>query len=261
MGIAAISSSITVMPMLQPENGHFMCAHQSVAYSVRRSRRRKRTVALYVEPEGHVRILAPARTHFSFIEKMLRQRADWISRRLAEHRRREMNSARAFADGECVLYRGETHALRVVEDRARPQGCEIRNGCIEINLFDAPAEDTARREEVRLELLLWHKKQARRIFRERAEFWAHELGVKFRRLVLSNARRQWGSCSAHNDVRLNWRLILAPPDLLDYVIVHELCHVKHKNHSAQFWHMVDAAMPDWKARRRRLRALDAGLVF
>jgi predicted metal-dependent hydrolase len=131
----------------------------------------------------------------------------------------------------------------------------------EVNLHDPPIAETARREEARLEILLWRKKQARRIFQERTDVWAARIGVKYRRLTPSNPRRQWGSCSAQNDIRINWRLVMAPPDLLDYVIVHELCHVTHKNHSKRFWNFVAVAMPDWKIRRKALHRLDPGTSF
>jgi len=146
--------------------------------------------------------------------------------------------------------------LRIVSNPERPQGCNIEGLYFEVNLHKPALTDAARREEARLEILLWHKKQARKIFRERTDSWAAHMGVKYRRLTPSNPRRLWGSCSAQDDIRLNWRLIMASPGLLDYVIVHELSHVVHKNHSKRFWNLVASIMPDWKGRRHELRKLD-----
>jgi predicted metal-dependent hydrolase len=114
------------------------------------------------------------------------------------------------------------------------------------------------REEIRLEIMLWYKKRARIVFRDCVAQWGEITGLRPRRVTVSNARRQWGSCSAGNDVRLNWRLVTAPPPLLDYVIVHELCHIAHKNHSQRFWDLVERYIPDCRARRRELRGLDPG---
>ncbi|MGE3623788.1 MAG: M48 family metallopeptidase, partial [Bdellovibrionales bacterium] len=108
---------------------------------------------------------------------------------------------------------------------------------------------------------LWYKKEARRVFTERTEFWSQITGLRPRSLTVGNPQRQWGSCSAANDIRLNWRLILAAPALLDYVIVHELCHIPHKNHSSRFWALVESFLPGCKALRRELHALDAGLTL
>lgn len=170
--------------------------------------------------------------------------------------RRRVHARRKLAEGDAILHRGGSHALHVAHDRDRPQGCEIHGAFFEVNLDDTPTSKKDWQEEVRLEILLWHKKQARLVFRQRTDDWAQQLKVKYRRLIPSNPRRQWGSCSARNDIRLNWRLIMAAPELLDYVIVHELCHVTHKNHSKRFWNLVATMIPDWKARRLQLRALD-----
>jgi predicted metal-dependent hydrolase len=178
---------------------------------------------------------------------------------LFRRRRRRIRIRRAPrlpAEGDALLHLGERLTLRITENNEQPQGCAITGAFLEVNLPDADA--CARREEARLELQLWRKREARRIFRARTDEWAQRLGIKYREIKLTNARRLWGSCSARDDVRLNWRLIMAPPSLLDYVIVHELCHVTHKNHGPRFWRMVTAAMPDWKIRRLQLRAHDPG---
>lgn len=167
-------------------------------------------------------------------------------------RRRIKTAPRKLAEGDAIRHRGGSYSLCLASDRARPQGCEISGAFFEVNLHEAEFNH----EDLRLEILLWQKKQARRIFRERMDFWAAQLGVKYRKLAPSNPRRQWGSCSARDDIRINWRLIMAPPELLDYVIVHELCHVTHKNHSRRFWNFVASVMPDWKSRRIELRKLD-----
>jgi predicted metal-dependent hydrolase len=179
-------------------------------------------------------------------------------RRMRLRRRRIWPAPRLPAEGDAILHQGGIFKLRIISDLDRPQGCVIDGLFFDANLHDPVPGDNARREEARLEILLWHKKQARRIFQERVDFWAAHMGVKYRRLAPSNPRRQWGSCSAQNDIRLNWRLIMAPPALLDYVIVHELCHITHKNHSKRFWNAVARLMPDWKTRRKELHKLDPG---
>jgi len=180
----------------------------------------------------------------------------FLFRRFRRRRYRRVATPRKLKQGDTILHRGERLTLRISEDRNRLQGCETCAGFLDVNLPDANAGSAERGEEVRLEVALWQKREARLVFRERTDFWAEQLKVKYRRLTPSNPRRQWGSCSARDDIRINWRLIMTAPELLDYVVVHELCHVTHKNHSWRFWNMVATVMPDWKARRMQLRQLD-----
>lgn len=107
--------------------------------------------------------------------------------------------------------------------------------------------------------VLLRRKEAMEVFRARAEFFASSMGVRFHSLALSNAKGRWGSCAPGGRVRLNWRLVFAPSDVLDYVIVHELAHLKHADHSPRFWHEVEKVLPDHKLRRRWLRTHQAEL--
>ncbi len=116
-------------------------------------------------------------------------------------------------------------------------------------------------EDIRLEILLWLKKRAKVKFQKRMDMWAARLGVRYQKMVIANAERRWGSCSVDDVIRLSWRLIMAPLPILDYVIVHELSHVKNKNHGPQFWAQVASVMPDYKNRRKHLRLIGGGLVL
>ena len=109
------------------------------------------------------------------------------------------------------------------------------------------------RDEVKLEITLWLKKRARTKMKKRMDYWAKKMGVSYRQLILSNPERRWGSCTVKNVIRLNWRLIMAPLPLIDYVVVHELSHVVHKNHSPRFWGLVEKIMPDYVERRKQMR--------
>ena len=88
---------------------------------------------------------------------------------------------------------------------------------------------------------------------ERVEFFAHAQGFKVKKIRISSARTRWGSCSAKGTLSFTWRLVMAPPDVIDYVVVHELCHLKELNHSKAFWAQVEAILPDYKTRRKWLK--------
>ncbi len=240
------------------ETGSFEIDDTRVAYTVQRSARRRRTIALYVD-SGGVRVLAPARTGLAALQALLRERTGWIARRLAWLRlQRPAETARPLIHDDAAFFQGESLPVRVTRDPARPSGCVLDQGTITMNVALPEIAGEALREEVRLELLLWYKRQARRVFRERLDHWEERLGVTYRRVIVASPTRRWGSCNARNDIRLNWRLMLAPPDLLDYVAAHELCHVLHKDHSRRFWDCLNRVMPDCKARRQRLRSWECG---
>lgn len=98
------------------------------------------------------------------------------------------------------------------------------------------------------------KKEAKGLIMESADRWSKKLNIKYKKVRISNARKRWGSCSSKGSVSINWRLVFAPKDIMDYVIVHELLHLKHMNHSKSYWKSVEEVIPDYKKRRKWLKA-------
>jgi predicted metal-dependent hydrolase len=157
------------------------------------------------------------------------------------------------------LYQGRAYPVRITRDAARGADCVLEADCVRLNLPSdglSPDEEAA---EVALSLRLWVRKEAKRVFAERLGFWSARLGVAPFRLVITAPLRRWGSCTARNEIRLNWRLLQAPPEILDYVVAHEVCHIPHKNHGSGFWAAMKALMPDVAERRAVLRAWEKRL--
>jgi predicted metal-dependent hydrolase len=172
-----------------------------------------------------------------------------------------MATGRRFVDGEIISYLGHSYQLSITHDSKAPQGCRLFPRRFEVNIHNATLAPKILREEVRLEIRLWLKKRAKEKFTQRMDFWAKQLDVSYRQLILSSPRSRWGSCNAKNSIRLSWYLILAPLPLIDYVVAHELCHVAHKNHARGFWAMLGSVMPDYRTRRQSLKRLGTGLVI
>ena len=107
----------------------------------------------------------------------------------------------------------------------------------------------------------WLQGEAKRLFGERLAIYAEKLGVSYRAYALSSAATRWGSCSSDGKIRLNWRLIHFPLSIIDYVVAHELAHIRHKNHSPRFWAFLAQTMPDVRDRRKILRGIERGLVL
>lgn len=234
-----------------PETKTLALEFGTLKYTVKRSAKRRRSVAFYIQPDGDgVRVLAPLRTSDKSIQDMLRQRGKWIGDKLKERK-----PAQRFAENDMVMFQGIPHRLVIKHTDSGRSKVSQQDGIIEISM--AAPEDSIR-EETQTEFTLWCKRQARRIFRERLDYWAKRLGVAYGRMTVSSPTRRWGSCSHRDDIRLNWRLVILPPEILDYVVAHELCHVRHKNHSRDFWNFLASVMPDCTKRRKALRAWEAG---
>lgn len=202
-------------------------------YSLIRSPRRKRSLALQVQPDGTVQVQAPLRTSLKWIESFIASRADWIRKR-----RDEMAQKTAPLD-----LTPET-PVPLLGDR-RP----LAHFCPETDGVSDPVQ-------LKTALVLFYKKAARTHLPARMKEWAEKTGLHPSKITTGTARQRWGSCSEKNAIRLNWKLVLCEPDLVDYVIVHELAHILHKDHSARFWACVGGFLPDWKSRRSRLRSVE-----
>jgi predicted metal-dependent hydrolase len=237
-------------------------AHR-VAYALRRSRRR--TIGFVVGAEG-LAVSAPRWVGVGEIESALREKSVWILRKLHEQRERarRVDSARVdWRQGAQIPFLGQT--VQVVLD-ARTSGAVLDyaehggtgtgtgtgNGtrAITLRLGLPPTSAPA---QIRDAVQSWLQRQARRVFEERCALVAPRLGVQMKRLALSSAATRWGSASADGSIRLNWRLVHFALPVIDYVVTHELAHLREMNHSAAFWDVVRQAMPDYETARGALR--------
>jgi len=106
----------------------------------------------------------------------------------------------------------------------------------------------------------WYRTAAKAILEKRTAFFAEQMQVMPKEILIKTQRRRWGSCDRFNNIRYNWKIIMAPIELVDYLVVHELAHIKEKNHSPAFWRVVESAMPDYKVRRAALKDFHAEVL-
>ncbi len=230
-----------------------------VAYALRRARRR--SIGFTVGVEG-LSVAAPKWVGVGEIESALREKADWILRKLAEQQSRaqRLQAARVdWRDGTGIPFLGET-VIIVLDARAGlTQGGAVLNtdaqalpGVPRLTLH-VGLPHTATPEQIRDVVQSWLQRQARRVFEERLAHFAAQLGVRYTRLSLSSAQTRWGSAAADGSIRLNWRLIHFAMPQIDYVVAHELAHLREMNHSARFWDVVRSVMPDYERVRSTLK--------
>ncbi len=202
-------------------------------------RTRRRTIALVVSDSGEFTVRAPLHAADAQIRRFIEQKSDWILARRAEAAARPLPAKLTGADGETLPLLGRTLSLRGADvKKARVAGDEL--------LLPRGGDTLAVLEK-------WLRETARRLFEERCALWGARLGVRASALRLSSARTRWGSCSAVGSVNLNWRLLFFPLEYVDYVVAHELCHIKHHDHSAAFWRELAAVMPEYRQRREYLK--------
>lgn len=226
-----------------------------VAYALRRARRK--SIGFSVGPEG-LSVSAPRWVGQGDIEAALREKAGWILRKLSEQRdrSRRMQAARVeWRDGTSLPFLGET--VIVVLD-PRVAGAQLNTdaealpGVPKLTLHVGLPQH-ADAAQIRDVVQSWLQRQAKRIFEERCRLFADRLGVRMTRLTLSAAQTRWGSASADGSVRLNWRLVHFGLSVIDYVVAHELAHLREMNHSPAFWDVVRSVVPDYEQLRGSLR--------
>ncbi len=206
-------------------------------------RSRRKSLAIEIQRDGKILVRAPLRTAQSRIEALLREKNAWIEQKLAMVRQLQTQiPSHSFVSGEAFLYLGIRYPLRLV-DRTRP--ALVLDGAFELAKGSYPrARDVFQ---------AWYRNAAASYFQERMAVWSTRTGLDPTALGISSARTRWGSCSPSGKINLTWRLVMAPPAAIDYVIVHELAHLRVKNHSRSFWDLVRVFLPDYPAQRKWLK--------
>jgi hypothetical protein len=204
---------------------------------------RRRSVGLTVTDTGELLVHAPRSLSLKTIQQIIDKNRAWIERKQAER-------AQAWARLEKgkVYYRGQ--ALSLAGANSGPAGISLGDGVLFL-------KDTAPLQDPWTRLLDWYRGQAAMILTGRVHFFAERMGLTPPPLEVRDWRRRWGECHPHGLLRFNWRLVLLPPEHLDYIVVHELAHLRVPGHSRRFWQEVEKYLPDYARRRGWLKVYGA----
>lgn len=214
-------------------------------------RRSRRTVGLKITENGLV-VHAPKRIVAFQLNQILLEKSNWILSKLKNREANKVDEIQ-WVDGEHLLYLGNDIQLRISHNKSNKALVFDQHSL----LIASPQPNN--HAGIARKVKQWYKKQAALDFSRRLEILAAKLGVTTPPLTLSNAKSRWGICNSRGEVRLNWRLLQAPPHIINYVICHELAHLKQMNHSAQFWAVVESLWPNYKAAEKELKALSPQL--
>ena len=223
----------------------------TIEYEVRRSVRRRKTVQISVD-RGDVRVAAPATTPDSELRAIVRKRAAWILSHTPGEGTPE-DAPRRFVSGETLPYLGRNVSMVVEPEDASSPRVRFDHWRFRVSIPQS-LDCYERYERVRGAFMEWYRERAAERMESEIDRWWPRLGRGERRSALiRNQRRRWGSCAADGTLRFNWRVVMMPPALIEYIVVHELAHLTVMNHSADFWELVDGVLPDVQLRRKRLR--------
>lgn len=225
----------------------------TISYMLERSRKRRRTIAIHVGESG-VTVRAPQASSVQAIRELVRGKAPWIIKKLTQAQARADLTARRFVDGEVFKFLGRDYPLVIKEaPLKRAVAARFSGGCLMIKIAPELNEEE-RADWARDALKKWYLPRAKSYITKATAARAASTGMTPNLVRVKSLASSWGVCTREN-ISFNWRLIMAPPELIDYVIVHELCHLKHKNHSPTYYAAVAAILPDYKERRKELRRL------
>lgn len=226
----------------------------SVPYVVQRSPRRRKTVQIRVGG-GCVEVLAPASASDKEVEEIVRKRATWILRRIGNNE--PIHPQKRFISGETLPYLGRNVRLVVRTTEDRDLELRFDHWRFLVSVPSRLSQDE-RPSLVRSAIVRWFRAKAEQRIPARVSYWKARFYLEnLPRVLIRDQRQRWGSCAPDGTLRFNWRIVMLAPDVLDYVVVHELAHLQQKGHSKEFWNRVATVLPDYASRRRRLR--EAGM--
>lgn len=225
--------------------------YKDITYSLTRSRRK--TASIYIERDGSVSVLIPEELSQSDLELMLERKRTWIYRNLAEWK--DLNATRIqrdFVNGEGFLYLGRTYRLRLVEDQEVPLKLKDGRFCLRADFTRNGNPDKAFRD--------FYRAKGKERIGKRVDHYAARMGLTVEAVKVMELKNRWASCNPEQHlVHFHWKCMMAPPTIIDYIIVHELAHLVHANHTEAFWNEVDKVMPDYREKKNWLRIHGAGM--
>lgn len=234
----------------------FQFGRTIIDYTVLRSRRR--TVAIRVDPHGTVEVAVPTDFDEDQLSPLLKAKAPWIVQKRLLVAEQAPPAQRELISGERLPYLGRRYQLLVRRQPGTAPSLSF-DGTRWRAMVPSGCSDEQAAAVLRPLLVAWYREHALEQLQERVARYAALLGVEWKRLRVRDQARRWGSCSKSGDLAFNWRIVMGPASAVDYVVAHELVHLRHRDHGARFWQTLESVMPDYEARREWLRRHGAEL--
>lgn len=220
---------------------------EKIEFTVKFSRRK--TILIKIEAPSIITVVAPEGTSLERILETVKLKSKWIIKKLFEIKEIEYRKRdKEYVNGESFIYMGRNYSLQIIYDE------EIK--IPETKLFRGKFyiyTNTKDENIIKKALENWYKDKAKKKVEERIKYYQPNFDIKPKKVVIKNQQKRWGSCNMEHELRFNWRSIMAPSSILDYIVVHEMCHMVHMNHSKEFWNLVKSVLPDYEQRKELLK--------
>jgi predicted metal-dependent hydrolase len=222
---------------------------------------RKKTVGIHINPTGSITVLSPTFLDKEDLRKILYRKGRWIIEKQGQLKKNmDIQSFKQFVSGESFPYLGRYYRLKVSKILPKDEKkCRLVNGRFLVG-GNGHSNSESGSSSVKRALIEWYVERAQEKIKERVSQFAPLTGKWPASIKIKNQENRWGSCSRGGIIRFNWKIVMAPISVMDYVIVHELCHLIYPHHSFQFWQKVQSIIPDYGKRRHRLKEFSLRII-
>ena len=225
----------------------FIFGTKNIEFDIQYSNRK--TLAIEVEPSGEVNVVAPVGVLEDEIIRRVKTKSVWIVQKQYEVRNINVNKInREAVSGEAYLYLGRNYTLQLlINEKSKDIQVKLFRGKFIVTTY------TKDEEKIKIALEEWYRGKALQKINERVKYYSHFFNKQPKRIKVKEQKKRWASCTSKDELLFNWRCAMAPSYIIDYIVVHEMCHIYYKDHSKEFWNMVNSIMPDYEGRRLWLR--------
>lgn len=216
----------------------------AIPYTLSDSKKTKH-IKLVVDING-LRVVKPPRAKIEEVEKLLKAKSNWIYKHYMDFQTMKVDKyKRDWESGERVLYRGNNYNIRIIPHKEQITRINFNGERFEI-LVNETATENDRKTLIENAFRNWYMRIAYDALKERLDYFCKITGLTYNTMKIKEQKTRWGSCSKKGNLNFNWKLIMSPQWVIDYVVVHEICHLRYLNHSKQYWELVSLYMPNYK---------------
>ncbi|GAA0496826.1 SprT family zinc-dependent metalloprotease [Salinibacillus aidingensis] len=211
--------------------------------------KKRKTMEISVEPPDNVCVVAPFDTSEEMITEKVKKKASWIVQKLYLFRDIEYQKInRELVNGESFMYLGRNYSLQIIIDET------VKKPLVKLFQGKFYIKSPSKEQKLMKQALEnWYRQKTLEKVMEKVKYYQHYFNRKPNDIKVKEQQKRWASCTANNDLLFNWRCSMAPSYVLDYIVVHEMCHMYHMNHSREFWDMLASVMPDYESRKEWLK--------
>ncbi len=222
-------------------------------------RKNKKNLSITVKPDATVTVSAPTKVSLEAIEKVLYKKLRWIWGKV-EKARSNMVAVREkeYISGESFLYLGKNYKLKIIKHGdSKSISVKLHRGTLEITV---PTDREVNQKDIKTVIEKWYREQAVKKIQERVKIYESKTKLTANLVRIKELKTSWGICTSRGNITYNWRIVMAPLSVLDYVVIHEICHLKHHNHSKDFWSLVGVYMTDYRTKKEWLKVNGKSLM-